>query len=186
VISTTFITGNPNKAAKFSEYIGIDVPHHAADLDEIQTTDQHELIEHKARQAYNILQKPVLVEDVFLTFEALGDLPGPFVKFFVNSGLENMCRMLDGFENRRARAACLYGYFDGHRMEFFSGYIDGTVPMSPRGSDGYGFDPVFEPDGFEGKTAAELSDDDYARFSRQVKPYDAVGLFLKKGVRENV
>jgi non-canonical purine NTP pyrophosphatase (RdgB/HAM1 family) len=180
VSKPTFITGNPNKAAKFSEYIGIDIPHRAVDLDEIQTTDQHELVEHKARQAFNLLQQPVLVEDVFFTYDALGDLPGPFVKFFVTGGLEKMCRMLDGFENRRARATCVYGYFDGARLEFFSSYLDGTVPMNPRGSDGYGFDPVFEPDGFEGKTAAQLSPEDYGRFSRQVKPYDDVGRFLKK------
>jgi inosine/xanthosine triphosphate pyrophosphatase family protein len=50
-----------------------------------------------------------LVEDVSLRFTALGGLPGPFVKFFVDApdGLEKMCRMLDAFESREARAECV-------------------------------------------------------------------------------
>lgn len=77
----TFITGNPEKAANFSRHIGMDVAHHAADLDEIQTVDHRELVGHKVRQAYEQLGRPVLVEDVFFTYDAWDNLPGPFVKF---------------------------------------------------------------------------------------------------------
>ena len=74
----------------------LDLPleHQKIDLDEIQSVSLEEVVEHKVRQAYEIAKRPVLVEDVALSFEALGGLPGPFVKFFVEApnGLENLCR----------------------------------------------------------------------------------------------
>ena len=99
-----FVTGNVEKAARFSRHMKMDIDHEPADLDEIQTLNPVELVNHKARQAYEQIGRPVLVEDVTFVYEALGELPGPFVKFFVDAdeGPEKMCRMLDGFENRRA------------------------------------------------------------------------------------
>jgi len=180
-MNVTFVTGNPEKAANFSRHMGADIPHHGADLDEIQTTDHRELVEHKVRQAYEQLQRPVLVEDVFFTYEAWGSLPGPFVKFFITeeNGAENMCRMLDGFDTRRAAASCMFGYFDGQDLEFFQSTLRGQVADRPRGTGGYGFDRIFEPDGFGGKTAAELDEHDYDAYYASVKPFAKVKDFLR-------
>lgn len=98
----TFVTGNEKKAAYLSTLLGLPVKRHKVDLDELQTTDIDALVSHKARQAYDMLQTPVLVEDQGLSFTALNGLPGPFIKFFVEeSGQEALCRMLDGFADRR-------------------------------------------------------------------------------------
>jgi inosine triphosphate pyrophosphatase len=99
-----FITGNQNKADYLAKTLGIELEHQKIDLDEIQSVNPLAIVEHKVRQAYNIIQKPVLVEDVSLVFNALDGLPGPFIKFFVDAenGLENLCHMLDGFDDRSA------------------------------------------------------------------------------------
>jgi non-canonical purine NTP pyrophosphatase (RdgB/HAM1 family) len=175
-----FVTGNPEKARHFSQHIGYDIAHRRAELDEIQTLKTDELVEHKARQAYQQLQQPVLVEDVSFVCEALGSLPGPFVKFFVEekNGVENICRMMDGFASRRARAQCVFGYFDGNKIRFFEGYTDGAIAQHPRGENGYGFDRIFEPDGFSGKTAGQLRDEDYDRYYMTIKPFEKVKEFL--------
>jgi len=73
--SPYFVTGNPYKAEKLSEYLGIHLEHIKIDLDEIQSTSLHEIVEHKVKRAYEKTGKPVLVEDVGLEFEALGKLP---------------------------------------------------------------------------------------------------------------
>lgn len=179
--NVTFITGNPSKAANFAKHIGMEVAHRAVDLDEIQTIDHCKLVEHKVRQAYTQLQRPVLVEDVAFSFEAWNGLPGPFVKFFVDveNGLENMCRMLDGFESRRAFASCMFGYYDGEKLQFFEGRVYGNVVDHPRGENGYGYDALFAPDGFDGHTAAELDDRAYARYYTAVKPFADVREFLQ-------
>lgn len=176
-----FVTGNPNKAAQFEKHIGMEVAHHGAELDEIQTINADELVEHKVRQAYQQIGRPALVEDVSFVYDVLGDLPGPFVKFFVQAedGVEKMCRMLDGFTNRRAEARCVFAYFDGVKVEIFHGKIAGEIAVHPRGSNGYGFDQVFCPDGFDGKTAAELDDVQYDQYYRTIKPFSEVKAFLE-------
>jgi inosine/xanthosine triphosphate pyrophosphatase family protein len=73
--SITFITGNQKKADYLAQYLGIEVQHEKLDLDEIQSLDLREVVEHKVRQAYEMVKKPVLVEDTSLTFVALGKLP---------------------------------------------------------------------------------------------------------------
>jgi non-canonical purine NTP pyrophosphatase (RdgB/HAM1 family) len=174
--SLTYITGNPEKAASFSRYSGLKVRHVKVDLEEIQTLDHRELVQHKARQAYSEVGSPVLVEDVFLTFDAWGSLPGPFVKYFVEAkeGVENMCRMLDGFANRRAVASCVFGIYDGERTFVLKGEQAGKIAYEPRGVGGYGFDRIFIPDGFGGKTAAEVSPQEYERYYTNIKPFKLV------------
>ena len=176
-----FVTGNANKAANFSRQMGMEIAHASAELDEIQTTDHQELVEHKVRQAYAQLGQPVLVEDVFFSFEAWGKLPGPFVKFFVDAddGVEKMCRMLDGFTNRRATASCMFGYYDGEKLEFFESSLPGEITDHPRGHGGYGFDRIFMPEGFDGKTAAEIGEVEYDRYYALVKPFGKVRTYLR-------
>jgi non-canonical purine NTP pyrophosphatase (RdgB/HAM1 family) len=177
-----YVTGNSEKAANFSRHIGLEVRHHPADLDEIQTLDTAELVEHKARQAYAQLHEPVLVEDVTLTFNAWGGLPGPFVKFFVKNGLDEglnkMCRMLDGFSDRNAEASCTFGYFDGSELRLFTGRLRGHIANEPRGNGGFGFDKIFIPEGGRELTAAELDESGYDVYYTTIKPFDAIRKFL--------
>lgn len=178
-----YVTGNPEKAANFSRHIGLEVRHHPADLDEIQTLDAAELVEHKARQAFAQLKEPVLVEDVTLTFDAWDGLPGPFVKFFVKKGLDEglskMCRMLDGFSDRSAEATCTFGYFDGERLELFTGTLRGHIGHEPRGENGFGFDRIFVPEGSK-LTAAELDEAEYDAYYTTIKPFAAIREFLEQ------
>lgn len=154
-----FISGNQNKIDYLSKALGIEVSHQKIELDEIQSADPKVVIEHKVRQAYEIIRKPVLVEDTSLSFNALNGLPGPFVKFFVDmpDGLEKMCRMLDGFEDRSAYGSVVYGYYDGKELRFFEGRLLGEIAIHPVGDGGYGWDRIFKPAGYDGLTRAELS-----------------------------
>lgn len=176
-----FISGNQNKINYLSKSLGITLDHQKIDLDEIQSADPKAVIEHKARQAYELIQKPVLVEDTSLSFNALDNLPGPFVKFFVNAenGLESMCRMLDGFDDRTAYGSVIYGYFNGEDLRFFEGRLDGTIAESPRGDGGYGWDKIFIPEGYNGLTRAELSIDDDMETYNKLRDTKGLQDFLK-------
>ena len=178
--TVTFITGNPHKADYLSRMLGLPLKHRAVDLTEIQSTSLGEIVEHKVRQAYAIAKCPVLVEDVALEFTALGGLPGPFIKFFVEApnGLENLCRMLDGFDDRSAVAACVFGYYDGHQAKLFRAEFGGFVAKHPAGDSGFGWDKIFCPDGYVSKTRAELTPNEDAETYRLFKPIDAVHQFL--------
>lgn len=176
-----FVTGNQNKADYLATLLDMPLDHHKIDLDEIQSTSLDEVVRHKVRQAYAIAKRPVLVEDVGLGFAALNGLPGPFVKFFVDQpdGLEKMCRMLDGFTDRSARAETVFGYYDGGHLELIRGGLDGVVADHPRGEGGFGWDKIFCPDGFENKTRSELILEQDADSYQTIKPIAALRDFLK-------
>jgi len=176
----TFITGNQNKADHLAKHLGTEIAHHKVDLDEIQSTDLHAIVEHKVKQAYEILKTPVLVEDVSLEFTALGHLPGPFIKFFVeNSGLEACCRMLDGFDDRSAIGRCTFGYYDGDQVRFFDGELPGKIALNPRGNNGFGWDKIFIPDGYT-TTRAELDSQQYGVVYATIKPFGKLKDFLNE------
>jgi inosine triphosphate pyrophosphatase len=175
----TFITGNPNKAKFVAQWLGQDVPHHKLDLDELQTFDLHELVEHKARQAYDILKAPVLIEDAQLSFAALGRLPGPFIRWFIEElDYPGLIKLLDGYDDRSAHGVCCYALFDGTTLRFFEGTMQGTIAHEARGTGGFGFDPIFINDGYT-KTRAEMSEEEYAKTSYRKKALDKLIAFLK-------
>lgn len=176
----TFITGNQHKADYLSRMLGLPLKHRAVDLTEIQSTSLEEVVEHKVCQAYAIAKCPVLVEDVALEFTALGGLPGPFIKFFVEApnGLERLCRILDSFDDRSAVAACVFGYYDGQQVKLFRAELGGVIAKHPVGNGGFGWDKIFCPDGYEGKTRAELTPSEDADTYLLFKPIDAVHQFL--------
>jgi inosine triphosphate pyrophosphatase len=175
-----FVTGNKHKAEYLSRQLGIKLDHQKVELDELQATDLHVIVEHKLKQAYEVIKRPVLVEDVSLSFNALGDLPGPYIKWFIeHAGLEACCRMLDGFDDRSAVIRCTFGYFDGDRMEFFDSELPGMISDRPRGENGFGFDTFFINEGYE-ITRAEMSQEENERtYAQQMKPFGKVKKFLE-------
>jgi inosine triphosphate pyrophosphatase len=176
-----FITGNQSKADYLSRQLGIKLEHQKVELDELQSTDLHVIVEHKLKQAYDICKKPVLVEDVSLVFNALGGLPGPYIKWFNEyAGEQACCRMLDGFEDRSAIIRCTFGYFDGKRMEFFDSELPGTIADEPRGKNGFGFDRFFINEGYD-ITRAEMTQEENERtYAEQMKPFGKVRAFLEE------
>lgn len=175
--SITFITGNQKKADNLARLIGMPVEHIKLDLDEIQSLNLREVVEHKARQAYAKVQKPIIVEDVALEFEALGRLPGTFIKFFEKEiGHDKLCRLID-MQPRSAIARCTFGYFDWVDLVFFEWSIAWTIAQNPKWDNGFWWDRIFIPY-FTDKTSAELDEASYNRFYTEEKPIHQVREFL--------
>jgi len=157
----TFITGNPAKAKYLSEYFHMPIAHKKLDIPEIQSLDLREVVEAKAKSAYAMLGTPVLVEDVSVTFLALKKLPGPLIKWFLETlGNEGLCRLLDGYEDRSATTEVMYGFCEGEEVHVFHGIVEGHISTNPRGETKFGWDPVFIPNGYTEKTWAEMSGDE--------------------------
>lgn len=176
--SITFITGNQSKADYLAKYLGFPVQHHKLDLVEIQSLDLKEIVEHKVKQAYDIIKSPVLVEDVSLEFEALGKLPGTFIKFFVEEvPFETICSMING-KSRKATAKCVFGYYDGEQLEFFEGSLAGEIADTPSGKNGFGWDKIFIPEGYS-VTRASLGEEDDKKTYLKIKPFAQLKAFLE-------
>jgi non-canonical purine NTP pyrophosphatase (RdgB/HAM1 family) len=156
----TFITGNPGKASLLRGYLDYPVIHKSIDLIEIQSLDLSTIVEYKAKEAYKQVRSPVLVEDTSLRFLALGKLPGPLIKWFLTElGTHGLCRLLDGYSDRSALAEVQFGLYDGRSFRAFSGAVEGSIALTPRGSRGFGWDAIFVPSG-SSKTWAEMTDEE--------------------------
>jgi|SRR5579871_2064416 len=176
----TFITSNRKKVEYIEKYLGFSVGQKMLELEELQSLDLRKIVEHKARQAYGQVKSPVLVEDVSFRIGAIGKLPGPFIKWFIEEvGFEGLCRLADTDESRAAYAGICYGYFDGRRVEFFEGELKGTMPQHPSGDDGFGWNCVFIPEG-QSKTNAEMTEKEVERYSlRTATIYPKLKEFLE-------
>src|SRR5689334_15009651 len=131
----TFITGNLHKVEQVNAFLGTELAHHKLDLDEIQSLDLHQVAEHKVRQAYEVLKKPVLVEDAALTFTAMGRLPGTYIKWFIEElGIPGLAKLAAGLDGQEAVARVCYALYDGTDIHYFDGEMRGHIVAEPRGS----------------------------------------------------
>ena len=177
---STLITGNAHKAKHFSAIMQMDIPHHAVDVEEIQSLDIKKVVEHKAREAFRILQSPVIVEDTKLEFEALGRLPGTFIKWFMEElSCEELCRLIDG-KSRNATAGAAIAYYDGETLEIFERSLQGEILQSPEiGESGFGWNAIFKPKDSP-KSFASMTEEEFHSYYRRVKPFDELKSFLEK------
>eukprot|EP00267_Zea_mays_P051532 XP_020404493.1 inosine triphosphate pyrophosphatase [Zea mays] len=105
----------------------------------------------KARIAASQVNGPVLVEDACLCFNALKGLPGPYIKWFLEKiGHEGLNNLLKAYEDKSAFAMCIFSLALGPGEEpiTFVGKTVGKI-VPARGPNDFGWDPVFQPDGFE-------------------------------------
>ena len=161
----TFITSSANKLTEVERLLGRPLKQATLPLEEIQAIELEPVVVHKARQAYAQLGSPVLVEDTGLTFAAWNGLPGALIKWFLSAlGTEGICRLLQNETNRAATATTVFGYCDGAVLRTFFGVVCGLVPVAPRGANGFGWDPIFQPNG-SGQTFAEMTPEEKDRFS---------------------
>jgi len=161
-----FITGNLNKLREVSAILndnkeGVKIPiiNQLIDLPELQGTP--ETISREKCLAMEV-NGPVMVEDTCLCFNALGGLPGPYIKWFLDEcGLDGLNKMLVGFDDKTGYALATFSFKagPGQTVHTFVGKTEGTI-VQARGKDGFGWDPIFEPTEGKGKTFAELSSDE--------------------------
>ncbi|MCG2690027.1 RdgB/HAM1 family non-canonical purine NTP pyrophosphatase [Candidatus Parcubacteria bacterium] len=150
-----FITGNINKVKECESILGFKLKQIELNLDEIQAVEVAKVVEHKAKQAFSLVKKPVIVEDTGLYFEAWNGLPGALIKWFDETiGYAGLCDLLVS-ENRKAKAQTIIGYFDGKEYKSFVGEVLGRIVEKPKGLDNFGWDIIFIPDGFQ-ETFAEM------------------------------
>ncbi|HVN76873.1 MAG TPA: non-canonical purine NTP pyrophosphatase [Thermoanaerobaculaceae bacterium] len=153
-----FVTSSAHKHREAMEILALPLERVALDLPEPQGLDVVAVAREKARSAYRALGRPVLVEDTSLEIAALGGFPGPLVRWLLEAaGPPAIARMLDGFDDRSARALCAAVARDGDREWLGVGRVEGSIAREPRGRGGFGWDVVFAPEWGGGSTYAELA-----------------------------
>lgn len=169
-----FVSSNPNKAAEAERILGIPLLRVDLSLPEIQAASVEEVTRHKLEVARSREYGRLLVEDVSLGFEELGNFPGPYVHWLLKAaGGEGLAAMAYSLRNRRAVAQCCVGYFDGERPHLILGETWGTILVKPRGSAGFGWDAWFQPEQSD-KTYAEMTSEEKDEVSHRGRAYRAM------------
>jgi inosine triphosphate pyrophosphatase len=177
-----FITGNKNKLTEVKAILNdtIDLQSQSLDLVEIQGTIE-EISADKCRRAADIIKGPVLVEDTCLCFNALKELPGPYIKWFLEAlGHKGLNDLLAAFPDKSAQAVCTFAYCEGpgHEPIIFQGRTDGRI-VPARGPPNFGWDPIFE---YEGKTYAEMDKIQKNKISHRFRALEKLKVWLQEKV----
>ncbi|XP_043718959.1 inosine triphosphate pyrophosphatase [Telopea speciosissima] len=167
----TFVTGNSKKLEEVKSILGNSIPFQSLKLDlpELQG-EPEEISKEKARLAAKEVQGSVLVEDTCLCFNALKGLPGPYIKWFLEKiGHEGLNNLLMAYEDKSAYALCVFSLSLGPTVEplTFVGKTSGKI-VPPRGPNDFGWDPIFQPDGYE-QTYAEMPKEEKNKISHRSK-----------------
>ncbi len=159
-----FATSNLRKKQMYQQILNTELQIAALNLEDIQHVDAGEVALKKVQQAYDILKKPVFVDHSALSIRAWGGFPGGLTTtFIVPVGLNNICKMLQPFEDKHADSISVIAFQDGYLRRKFVGVVSGEIPPEPRG-DGYSWNNIFIPSGFS-KTLGEMTEDEMVSIS---------------------
>ena len=157
-----FATGNKNKLNEMANILGpsfdviglnIDLPELQGEIDDIAKGKC--LIAHEKYKGLGI-NKPIIVEDTALCFNALDGLPGPYIKWFLNKmGNEKLVELIEQYDDHGAQAICTYCLMNDDEPLIISGVVNGQIVKPSDGENGFGWDPIFKPDGYD-QTFAEM------------------------------
>jgi len=143
---------------------------------EIRSDDVEEIALAAAQHAFRIIGRPVLVDDTGFYISALKDFPGSYPAYVLNTiGCPGILRLMEDVEDRSARFITAVGYYDGIILKTFQGTMAGRISHKVQGKEGFGYDPIFIPDGFK-KTYAELSLGEKVSISHRTRAFEK---FLK-------
>ncbi|MFW9803966.1 MAG: RdgB/HAM1 family non-canonical purine NTP pyrophosphatase [Candidatus Thorarchaeota archaeon] len=172
--SIVLVTQNEHKIREltplFEEY---DVPFETNDLPkyEVRSPSVGNVALEAAKYAYSKLKKAVVVDDTSLTIEALNGFPGPTARYVLESiGIEGVLKLMDGVEDRDAYFDTGVGFANGWVFRYFIGTVYGDIATSPLGKNGFGYDPIFIPEG-ETRTYAQLSIDEKIKMSHRTEAF---------------
>jgi len=135
---------------------------------EVQSDDVSEIASTAAAAAFRAHRRPLIVEDTGLSISTLGGFPGSYGAYvFRTIGLRGVLHLLQGKEDRRAEFTSAVAFCDGPEApRVFTGALKGEIADSPRGEQGFGFDPIFVPMGFS-RTLAEMSIEEKCKISHR-------------------
>ncbi len=174
------ITSNKDKVREAEAILNAKIKNVDLDLDEIQELDPKRVADHKAKQAWAKVKKPVFVWDLSIYISCLNGFPGPLIKWFWSKvTLKKICNIANHFRDHKIMAEAILTFYDGKRIQHFSGRVHGTIPNKPRGTKGWGWDAIFIPKGYK-QTYAEMRPQDVVHIRCHRVALEKLRDFLKK------
>lgn len=183
-----FITGNEHKvkeAKGIFKNFGIKLEHTDLGYPEIQG-DLEDVAKYGAKYAASKLKGPVIVEDAGLFIKALKWFPGTYSSY-VQETLTNkgILKLMNNVEDRYAEFRSVIGYCTlKSEPEIFLGTVCGHISYEERGNQGFAYDPLFIPEGYD-KTFGELTTHEKNEFSHRRRSLEKFASWLKEGANSD-
>lgn len=161
-----FATTSEDKINEAKSILNIEIEGSELEIEEIQSLDIVKVATRKALDYYDFLKKPVLVEDVSLTFKSLNSLPGTYIKDFSKAlGNDGLAAIIPFNGSRDAVAKTVLAFVDEKgKVHIFEGKVEGKISEKPKGEKGFGWDAIFIPKG-EKRTFAEMDIEEKNKYS---------------------
>lgn len=184
-----FVTANIHKAAEVQKVVSNTIK--ILSLKDINCNDDIAETAHtfhgnaliKAQHVYNKYNKNCFADDSGLEVEVLNNEPGVFSARYAGEpksdekNTEKLLKNLAGIENRKACFRTVIALILDGKEYFFEGKIEGQISLQPTGTNGFGYDPVFIPNGYS-KTFAQMTSDEKNQISHRAKAVEKMNFFL--------
>lgn len=160
------------------------------EIPETQDTLQGNALQ-KARAIFDKFGRDCFADDTGLEIDALGGQPGVFTARFAGVGCPpadnraKTLKLMAGMENRKATFRTVIALILGGREYVFEGCVSGLITTEEKGVGGFGYDPIFQPDGFA-ETYAELDLATKSRLSHRARATLQLKDFLEKRLSAEV
>jgi len=180
-----FITGNNSKfkeAEKIIKNKNIKLVQKNLDLIEIQSLNTGKVVKDKAKQAFEKLKKPIIVDDTGIYFEEYKNFPGTYTgHLFKSLGFSGLLRLLKT-KNKNAYFKTFICYKDKYIEKVFSGVWKGKITnkISKKFNPDWQYNNIFIPNNCN-KVLSEISLEKRAKLSHRKKAMDKLNNFLKGG-----
>lgn len=193
-----FATNNPHKLREIQDVLGdkfqllsLKDIQFEGDIPENQPTLEGNALE-KARFIFERFQMPCFADDTGLEVHALAGAPGVYSARYAGSvqdfgsekkrteaNIRKLLASLTGKSNRKAQFRTVIAYLDGTQEHLFEGIVEGIIIDEKRGEEGFGYDPVFVPDGFV-ETFAQMPLSEKNKISHRARAFAKFVDFLIK------
>lgn len=186
-----FATNNKHKLEEIQQIVGdklsilsLQDMNFREDIPENEPTIEGNAL-YKARFIYNRFGKDCFADDTGLEVVALNGEPGVLSARYAGeeknyqSNNELLLKNLNPFPNKSARFKTVIACVLEGREYVFEGIIEGTIVNKPKGKNGFGYDPIFQPSGYQ-QTFAELSEEVKNTISHRARAMESLFMFLQQ------
>lgn len=179
-----FATRNTGKFREVSEKfreIGIKLKQYDKGYPEIQADRLEEVALYGVRYLSRRIENPFFLEDAGLFIKSLDGFPGVYSAYVYRKiGCEGILKLMEGVEDRRAEFRSIIAYKErGKKTKIFVGVCQGRISTEKRGCKGFGFDPIFIPEGST-RTFGEMNVEEKNMFSHRGKSTQKLILYLRE------
>ncbi|MDR3235653.1 MAG: RdgB/HAM1 family non-canonical purine NTP pyrophosphatase [Prevotellaceae bacterium] len=191
-----FATANRHKLEEVRDILGKNfellIPAdlgYADDIPETGDTLEYNALE-KSRFVWEKFRLPCFSDDTGLEVNALNGMPGAFSARYAGAArdpkanLQLVLKNMEGNDLRTARFRCVVALVMGNCERLFEGKVEGDILYTPQGAQGFGYDPVFKPQGYT-CSFAELDAHEKNRLSHRGKAIRQLADFLQRYEKQN-